>query len=196
MTLLKGVLGACVIATSLLNSAYAQEGDTIKPAKKHYWLETSFLRRLGGGGALGLHLNMHTDKHNWTLGYNSLHQSFVFVRDPVDRATGNSINGNIKAYSVSKLWHWPYRLGYASVSVGGSLLKGRWGVNCARSTMEGFGRSEECDLKQFVTLGIPLRATASFGRYVGIGYVAEMNINAKDSYILLGMTIPIGGFTR
>lgn len=195
MALLKGIVGACMIATSVFNPAYAQDGGVITPAKKHYWLDASFTGKAGGGIGLGLHLNIHTDKHNWVLGYDNLDQDILFSGHE-DRATGDSINGDIKTYSVSKLWHWPYRLGHTSVSVGGSLLKGYWGVNCGERSQLFFGTSQECDRKQFTTLGIPIRATASFGRYVGIGYVVEININTKEPYALAGIIIPIGGFAR
>jgi hypothetical protein len=194
MCLFKRLTIACGVAASLLGNAHAQEGGA-KPIKEHYWLETSVMGDKDDGIALGLHFNIHTDNHSWTIGYRALDQDFIFgSRD--DKSTGAGIEGQIRELSVAKLWHWPFKYGYASLSAGGSLLKGDWGTNCGERISQFIGWRRECDRNEFTTIGIPLRATASFGRYVGIGFSAEVNINAEEPYVLLGINIPIGGFAR
>lgn len=162
------------------------------------WIEAPNLggvRDAGNDGflAMGFDINVPAAKRTVALGYREMKQDFLSSR--YDRETELRIDGRLKVISVSRLWHRPARKGYLSGSVGLSFLRGHMGEDCNQVESFLFPRYS-CDSKIVSTVGIPLRISAGFGRYVGIAAHIELNLNPEVPYILTTFSFPIGKFAR
>lgn len=182
----------------LLQDAVATECDQLGGCEaKRVWVEAFNLGGGGGGGAsfltAGLDLNAPYKEHAIALGYRNLSQNYLSSR--YDRDNGLPIEGRLKVISASRLWHWPSRLGYVSSSIGLSVLSGEVGKHCEQMSSFLYPRYS-CKSKTVSTVGIPLRLSAGFGRYIGIAAHLELNLNTEASYILSTISLPIGRFAR
>lgn len=178
----------------------ATAGDCIphEPCSPDYiWVEALNLGGGGGGGvslaAAGFDVNVPFNENMVSLGYRTMSQGFISSR--YDRGGQFEIDGKLRVTSMSRVWHRPSRLGYVSSSIGLSLISGEVGKNCDQVPSFLYPRYH-CDREKVSTVGVPMRVSAGFGRYVGIAAHLELNLNPEVPYIIATFSFPIGKFTR
>ena len=153
----------------------------------------------GTSGAISLQLKTDNAGAGWALEatkYN--HYSSVDSYVEQGDHSGEELEAQFKVLSVSKLWSKAANWGYADVGIGLGVGRGEWTENCSPlNSSTSYFKKTECDLKEATTIGIPLQASAVFGRYVGVGLSLHAFIQPDNVHKGIAMiTIPFGAFTR
>lgn len=172
--------------------------------KSYGSFENTWIEMGGGSGGVNFKIKTFEQNTGWAIEGNSYRKTYgpVFSNTIYDRATGEDVEPEFDAINVYKTWVWPYRLGYVDVGLGLGAGRGDWANDCKEVEEDsgGFsfnlGSSYECDINQGTRIGIPLQASAVFGKYLGIGisFNVFLSKNAKLGQLLF--TIPIGSFTK
>ena len=135
------------------------------------------------------------NRSGWSVGM-SVFEKDSFLTSTVDRSNQESIDPQVRVLEASKLWSIPFRSGFADFGVGLGVAQGEWSNNCSASAPSSILPVNECDIKNVSTVGIPLQASITLGRYAGIGLGFNYFMSSERSYSLLSLTVPLGNFTR
>ena len=113
----------------------------------------------------------------------------------IDRETEEVVNFKFDTISILKLWTKNLPRSYLDVGVGLGFGDGTWGANCER--VDRFLSSDTiCDVRSGSSFGIPVHATAAYGRYLGIGISGNLFITDNKVHGAASIVIPIGHFHR
>ena len=146
-------------------------------------------------GAYNIQFKALDKKSGWALVGAGYRQESLFTGYS-DRETGMEFDPTFNTLAVSKLWSAPYAWGYADVGVGLGIGKGEWLDNCEDTEPDLLGSSRECDVHKGTRIGVPLQASAVFGKYVGIGVSLNVFIQKDKMHSQLLFIIPLGKFTK
>lgn len=158
-----------------------------------YWLE------LSAGFAHGetLKLKARDGEMGWALIHSKYDESKFLGPANYNRATLEKLDTEYKVYGVSKFVSFPFNWGYAEAGLGLGYGNGSWSENCSDYEQSLFGTSQKCDLKEGGTFGVPFHASATFGRYIGIGVNMDVFLTLDRGTISqVGLVIPFGLFTK
>jgi len=158
-----------------------------------YWLE------LSAGLAKGetLKLKVRDDDMGWALIHSKYDENKFLGPADFNRVTLEKLDTEYKVYGVSKFISAPFNWGYAEVGLGLGYGNGSWSENCSDYKETWFGTSQKCDLKEGGTFGVPFHASATFGRYIGIGVNMDVFLTLDRGTISqVGLAIPFGLFTK
>ena len=160
------------------------------------WLEVG-----ASGSSTVIQVKARDEYQGWALSYLNYqdhHDSFlkIFPDSYRDKNTMEFIETDLDVFAISKFVSAPFSWGYADVGIGVGVGKGQWLDNCNK-TGSFLGDQYECDLREGTKLGLPFQASATLGRYIGIG----VNFNMFLAFDLrphyqLALTVPLGKFTK
>lgn len=135
---------------------------------ENYWINVG--RGFVGGESAGISIS--DNKRGW---------NFAVSRH------GNPYSDKIiESYEISRTYQKPFRSGFAEFGVGIAYMHGICGASCI----------DKYEGKEVSTFAIPLIASATFGRYVGISWSVRL-LKTSDSGIqtaIVGLSFPIGNF--
>lgn len=158
-----------------------------------YWIELSS----GVVGGTTIKVKMREEHKGWALIYSTYDQELFFGQTDVNRETQEPINAKFNVYGVSRFFSSSFSWGYADAGIGLGCGNGTWSENCRDRKERLFGSSLQCDPKSGSTLGIPLHASASLGKYIGIGINIDIFLSpVSGNFTQVGIVIPLGLFTR
>ena len=179
-----------------INIAHANE--------KNIWAELS----VGGGGELlGTKVNFKygNDTSNWAFEL-AQYDELRILSHVKDRGNGSYVDVNLKTLGVTKNWNRIGKWGYTEVGIGLGAAEGTWAKNCTTvkesapaslsSWLSYASYHDVCDISDGVRFGIPLHASAVFGKYLGIGITANAFITNEGLHAGFMVTLPIGDFTK
>lgn len=177
-----------LFATSLFLFSTASQAEYDR-----YWLE------LSAGFAEGetLKLKARDGNTGWALIHSRYTEDKFLGPADFNRATLEKLDTEYKVYGVSKFISAPFNWGYAEVGLGLGYGNGSWSENCSDYEKSLFGISQKCDLKEGGTFGVPFHASATLGRYIGIGVNMDVFLTLDRGTISqVGIVIPFGLFTK
>jgi len=168
---------------------------------KNAWVEIS----LGGGSDfIGTNINAKygDDISNWAveLGGYSGRNLFSHIEDRSNEA--HDVHVGVTTLGLTKNWNKIMKWGYTEAGIGLGVAKGTWAKNCKTVKEPSqpyslFSNSYDvCDISDGIRLGVPIHATAVFGKYLGIGITAKAFITSEGLHAGLMLTIPLGDFTN
>ncbi|MBL4796077.1 MAG: hypothetical protein JKY50_01545 [Oleispira sp.] len=149
-----------------------------------------------GYGAFNLQLKMVDGNTGWALEAGAYYPPAMFEVTIINGETNKEVDPMLKVFAVSRLWSSAYSWGYTDVGLGLGIGSGSWTKNCKEIEPSFLGSTYECDFHEGTRLGIPLQASAAFGKYVGLGVSLNAFIHADDAQVRFLFTLPLGNFTR
>ena len=155
------------------------------------WLQVG-----SGYGAFHLQLKTADENSGWVLEAAGYYPPAMFEPTIIDRETGKDVKPLFRVLAVSKLWSSAFSWGYADYGLGLGMGVGTWTKNCKEIASDFLSNTYECDYYQGSRVGIPLQASAAFGKYVGFGVSLNAFVHADDAQIRMLFTLPLGKFTR
>lgn len=159
-----------------------------------YWLEAS------GGLEYGetYKFKIRDDYKGWALIYSRYSEDEFLGNSHVDRNTLDKIEPEFRVYGISRFVSAPFKWGNADVGIGLGYGHGDWSENCKANDEGLFGTTtEQCELKSGSSIGIPVHASATLGRYVGVGVNIDVFFSYKlDPMVQVGLVIPLGLFAK
>ncbi|WP_188151458.1 hypothetical protein [Teredinibacter waterburyi] len=112
----------------------------------------------------------------------------------IDRVTGESINPRLQTVNLLKVWNNSFGWGYTDFGLGVGIAHGEKARNCS-SQPAFLGTLHRCKVDSISTIGLPINATAVVGKYVGIGFSANIFLSLEGVLgASAGFSIPIGKF--
>lgn len=188
--ILKSVLVACLLMFSAV--AHGQYD--------RYWFEMS--AGFGVNGDVGGHTG-HTFKLKFreaSTGFALIYSNYSgegFLESAKDRESQEHLSPVFDVYGVSGFVSAPFKFGNMDAGLGVGYSNGDWIENCDDSESGWVGSSKSCDSKAVANIGIPLHASFSVGKYLGIGINADAFISADTkAVVLIGFVVPLGLFTE
>jgi hypothetical protein len=175
---------------SLIFFAFLLFSNSAQADYDNLWLEL-------GHSLSGTSVNIKAidDEFNWAI-EGAVYYSPLFTLYE-DRETNETDNTKFSTLSMTKNWTLIGKLGYLDVGAGLGVGNGSWVTSCSEAKHGGFLTTTElCDVHEGTRIGIPLHASAVFGRYFGIGITARAFITSGQSYANLMITLPFGNFTK
>ena len=158
-----------------------------------YWLElsTSFVE------GSTFKLKARDGNTGWSLIHSRYTEDKFLGPADYNRATLEKLDTEYRVYGVSKFISAPFNWGYAEVGLGLGYGNGSWSENCTDYEESWFGTSQKCDLKEGGTFGFPFHASATVGRYIGIGVNVDVFLSLERGTVSqFGIVIPFGLFTK
>lgn len=141
-------------------------------------------------------LRLYTGCGNWTYGfeYSNYHDDSLFEAY-VDRQTGQYVSKESDFVSFFRFWGTHSGRGYRGMSLGIGAGESYKATDCDDNEL--FSAKRVCDIDREVVIGIPLRAEAFFGRYIGVGVSVQALITTSERLRLsLNFSIPIGVYHK
>ncbi|MGV2871504.1 hypothetical protein [Colwellia sp. E150_009] len=169
---------------------------TVHADNSNVWAEWG----AGGGNDLigySMNLKLGDESTNWAieLGYLEDFQVFSYVED---RKNGGTADIKMTTLGLTKNWNNIGSWGYKEAGIGLGIVKGTWANDCSRedsgNTLS--GRHDVCDISDGIRFGIPMHASAVFGKYLGIGITVKAFLTTENTHAGIMITIPIGDFTN
>ncbi|MDN3651479.1 hypothetical protein QWY77_01605 [Thalassotalea ponticola] len=158
-----------------------------------YYVEPSFSFAHGET----LKVKARDENKGWALIYSKYTNDEFLGAGQYDRESFESLDAKFNVYGVSWVGSAPYSFGYADAGIGVGYATGTWVDNCEKYEQGLWGYSELCDLNDDSGIGIPLHASLSFGKYIGLGVNIDVFLSFDFKPIAqVGFVIPLGGFTR
>jgi hypothetical protein len=157
-----------IIFIGFINIVHADE--------KNIWGELSVG---GSGGYLGTKVNfkLGDETSNWAIELVQFEKSTSFSHIE-NRDDGSYVNVNFKTLGGTKNWNRIGEWGYSELGVGLGIAEGTWAKNCTavKESVSPYLSSwllspsyyDVCDISDGVRFGIPLHASAVFGKYLGM----------------------------
>ncbi len=131
------------------------------------------------------------DVHGWGVSLANYEQ--FFFSQAIDARTDQRVDPKIDVFGLSRIWRHAHLMGNVVLGVGVAYARGQWGRNCVNEP--GFLTSiERCDIEKISTLGIPLHASITLGRYAGIGLFVRSLYTTKSRSAMAGITFSFGQF--
>lgn len=153
--------------------------------------------QLGSGlGAFNAQVKVASESSSWAYEAAAYYHEDYLLSSTVERDNGNELKTMFKVLAVSKFWSAPFSWGYADVGIGLGIGQGSWKDNCSSLDDDGLFKTDECDVKKGMRLGIPLQASVSVGKYVGLGISLNAFIQQDHRHAGFLITVPLGKFTR
>jgi len=163
------------------NIARAEDSDS------NIWLDAG----LSYGGSASF--NMSDGHDGWGLAYYQYLRSDLFTAT-YDKSTNRPVEPGISAVGINRIHHFPARYSTKTVSYGLAMAKIIETDNCVVKSVSWFFADEYCDIETTKTIAVPLHADIAWGRYVSLGFFAEILLTPKDVYPLVGISYQIGRF--
>lgn len=159
------------------------------------WLE------VGGGLFSGktFKIKVRGQYKGWTFIYSKYKESggAFFGTTKLNRKTLIPIASEFKTYGIARSISVPFRWGYVDAGLGVGYGEGTWSDNCRDQQQDIFGYTELCDQKNLATIGIPIHASTSIGKYTGVGFYFDSFLSFElDQVTQVGVIIPLGVFTK
>lgn len=177
-----------LLAISLFLTTYSAYADYDK-----YWLEVSEGLQYGAT----IKLKVRDNDKGWALVHSKYTEEEFFGTTNFNRETKRRHDAEFKVYGVTRFVSMPFRWGYVDAGAGLGYGKGTWSENCEHYKDGFLGSSDICDLKDGSSLGIPLHASASWGKYIGIGVNVDVFLSLeRETTAQVGLVIPFGLFAK
>ncbi|WP_370980345.1 hypothetical protein [Agaribacterium sp. ZY112] len=185
-------LATCLLLSGLSLPTYAEIDRA--------WLELG-MGTLGPSGKIKIANN----NWGWSIGltkYKDEIGGYLHSTEYYDSDTLESFEPKMHVVDISRTWGKAGRFGYIDLSTGLAFANGVHSENCDKNREKEysgfFSRTTEklCDKQEGNKVGIPLSATAAFGKYGGLGLQA--NAFVSDGYIKgqVALIISLGAFTK
>lgn len=152
----------------------------------------------GGGGLVGASVNLkYGDEHsNWALEIGRYDEFSVFSYTE-DRESETTTEIEVTTIGLTKNWNNIGKWGYTEVGIGIGVADGTWASNCVPvNDNSSLSSRDVCDITDGVKFGIPVHASAVFGKYFGIGITVKAFVTSEDAQAGLLVTLPFGDFTN
>lgn len=158
---------------------------------EHTWIQTE------AGLLGGTHFQINTVENNtgWAITYSN-YQENIALTSHINRETGKPAETNLDALSISKTLAAPLSWGLINIGLGLGVSQGTWLENCSDNQQHFIGSSKLCDQRNGSQLGIPLHASAIFGRYIGIGMSLQAFVQEDRTFLDLTFLFPLGAFAK
>ncbi|WP_293751622.1 hypothetical protein [uncultured Paraglaciecola sp.] len=164
--------------------------NSVQADYDNVWLELSHSL-----SSTGVNLKAVEGNFNWAI-EGAVYYSPIFTLYE-DRDTQQTKSTTFTTLGVTKNWSSIGNWGYLDLGVGLGIGKGTWVTNCEKGSHSGlFGSTELCNIHNGIRVGVPLHASAVFGKYFGIGISAKAFISSGQSHANLMVTFPFGDFTK
>lgn len=160
------------------------------------WVETG-LGGTGDHGAAMVNIKVGDSKSNWALEY-AVYEDQSSFSTYVSRADNSEVEHKSKGLGITKNWTLMGRWGYIDGGLGLGVVKGSWLSDCTLDSANSSFLSSvyECSEKSGYRPGIPVHATAVFGRYMGIGLTLSAFLTNEHTHAGVFVTVPFGNFTK
>jgi hypothetical protein len=184
-----------IIGFVFLSTTVCADDSTVHVDDSNVWVEFS----VGGGGDLvGASVNFkYGDEHsNWALEIGQYDEFSVFSSTE-DRENAASTDVEVTTIGLTKNWNNIGKWGYSEIGIGIGVADGTWSSNCLPvNNNSSLSSRDVCDITDGVKFGIPVHASAVFGKYFGIGITAKAFVTSEDAHLGLMVTLPFGDFTN
>ena len=190
----------------MTEDAYPNESAQQDYADNRYtWLEVSSGFAGDFIGAV-VNLKMGNDDYNWAVEIGK-YTEFKFLSSTEDSRSGTTADLEMTTVALTKNWNKIRKFGYLEAGIGLAVAKGSWATSCRKKrvsstlgthplSFEGIGSRDVCNISEGVTLGVPLHASAVFGKYAGIGIMAKAFLTKYGSHAGIMIILPFGNFTH
>ena len=180
-----------LLALLLIFSSSRTHAELTLPEFERVWLEL-------GAGFHGFHTHLRaTNKDNtgWSLNFSTFVDNVPFGSSIRDRATGELVSPRLSTLGVTRLWSKPYGWGYSDFGIGLGVGQHKLGENC--ETRPGYLiNTKVCDIEEGFDFGIPLHASTTVGKYIGIGLSLNAFIGTSSRSGAIVFVFPLGKFTK
>ncbi len=158
-----------------------------------YWLEYSEGLQYGSS----FKIKVRDNDKGWAFVHSNYTEEEFFGTTNLNRVTKTRHDAEFKVYGVTRFVSIPYSWGYVDAGAGLGYGDGTWSKNCEHYQDGLLGSSDICDLKEGASIGIPLHASATFGKFIGIGVNVDVFLSLeRDTTAQVGLVIPFGLFTK
>lgn len=188
MEAIKCCLILFTIVCSLITAPSANATDNTSNSDAH-WIE---INHSFDTNSLNIKRTINNNTYGFNLAKYNQESHFGNIRD---RSTDSNSGPYVIELAITQVWRKPFKFGYLSIEAGVGVVKGEWGENCVESS-NFYGTSKECDIKDVTTFSVPVEARFAFGKEVGLGMYTHLSLSDFDTIIELGLTLPLGNFTR
>lgn len=172
-----------VVAIAFFNSQFAH-------ASERYWGE--FGLDLGGGAHVEF---KHVDgNQGWAVGLLRAEQDFLLLSN-LDRQTMEQADASVHIFSIVRTWSRSNSWGNLDAGVGLGFASGNWVDNC-EPLLNNRSYSELCDVVDVGDIGLPLKLSASVGKYLGFGVSVNVLVTESRTFRGLSFFVPFGYFPK